>query len=48
MKNKATQTSNTAKTAKLQNLKTLSRKQLEAIFGGDDDTTRGTKTDPNQ
>ena len=43
MKNKATQTANTTKIAKLKNLKALSKNQLETIVGGPE-TSRGTKT----
>jgi hypothetical protein len=43
MKNKATQTANTAKTAKLKNLVQLSKEQLETIVGGPE-TSRGTTT----
>jgi hypothetical protein len=43
MKNKATQTVNTAKTAKLKNLVQLSKEQLETIVGGPE-TSRGTVT----
>ena len=44
MKNKATQTANTVKTAKSKNLVQLSKNQLETIVGGPE-TSRGTRTD---
>jgi hypothetical protein len=43
MKNKATQTANTAKTTKLKNATPLSKEQLETIVGGPE-TSRGTET----
>lgn len=43
MKNKATQTANTVKTAKLKNLVALSKNELETIVGGPE-TSRGTTT----
>jgi bacteriocin-like protein len=43
MKNKATQTANTVKTARLKNLKPLSKNELETIVGGPE-TSRGTET----
>ena len=43
MKNKATQTANTAKTAKLKNLVQLSKNELETVVGGPE-TSRGTET----
>ena len=46
MKSKATQTANTAKTAKLKNLAQLSKNQLETIVGGPE-TSRGTETGVN-
>jgi hypothetical protein len=42
MKNKATQTANTLKTAKLKNLVQLSKNELETIVGGPE-TSRGTE-----
>ena len=42
MKNKTTQTANTAKITKLKNLTTLSKNQLETIVGGPE-TSRGTE-----
>lgn len=43
MKNKATQTVNTEKTAKLKNLTVLPKNELETIIGGPE-TSRGTET----
>ena len=43
MKNKATQTANTAKTEKLKNFVQLSKNELETIVGGPE-TSRGTET----
>jgi hypothetical protein len=48
MKNKATESSKTAKNAKLKNLVQLPKQQLETIVGGsqnaDPPTSRGTET----
>ena len=43
MKNKAIQTENTVKTARLKNLVQLSKNELETIIGGPE-TSRGTTT----
>jgi bacteriocin-like protein len=43
MKNKATQTANTTKTAKLKNFVQLSKNELETIVGGPEGS-RGTST----
>ncbi|MGL3002150.1 hypothetical protein [Flavobacterium sp. RSSB_23] len=43
MKNKITQTANTAKTAKLKTITPLTKEQLETVVGGPE-TSRGTVT----
>jgi hypothetical protein len=43
MKNKATQSANTAKATKLKNVVQLSKEQLETIVGGPEES-RGTET----